>query len=75
MTLQQLRRSPWRLVGAATSWHLTSQQGARRNALVASTALMQQRAERLEVEHFLGDLGLRHAAPARPAAARRNRTA
>ena len=57
-TFQQLQRTPWRLVNAAASWHVTSHQHARRNALVASTALTRRRRELLDVEEFLA----RHAA-------------
>jgi hypothetical protein len=53
MTLQQIQRTPWRLVSAAAQWHLTSQQQSRRNALVASTALTERRRELLDVEEFL----------------------
>lgn len=53
MTLHQIQRTPWRLVSAAATWHVTSQQQARRNALVASTALTQRRRELIEVEEFL----------------------
>ncbi|MGZ4493471.1 MAG: hypothetical protein ACXV4A_06180 [Actinomycetes bacterium] len=42
-----------RLLRAAGTWHVTSVEVARRNALVASTALAQTRAERREVEEFL----------------------
>jgi hypothetical protein len=42
-----------RLLAAAMTWHVTSQHRARRNALVASTALTQQRRERDDVERFL----------------------
>ena len=52
-TIQQLQRTPWRLVTAAATWHVTSQQQARRNARVASTALTQRRRELLDVEDFL----------------------
>ncbi|MEO5708682.1 MAG: hypothetical protein ABIQ59_02515 [Nocardioidaceae bacterium] len=62
-TLQQLQRTPWRLVAAATQWHVTSQQHARRNALVASTALMQRRRELTDVEEFLAEHAARAAAP------------
>jgi len=44
--------TPWRMFTAAASWHLTSQQQARRNALMSTTALAQQRRERLDVEEF-----------------------
>ena len=53
MSLQQMQRTPWRLVRTAAQWHLTSQQQSRRNALVASTALTERRRERLEVEEVL----------------------
>jgi hypothetical protein len=36
---------------------VSSQQTARRNAMIASTALTQRRAERIEVEEFLATLG------------------
>jgi len=55
MSLQQMQRTPWRLVSAAAQWHLTSQQQSRRNALVASTALTERRRELLDVEEFLAD--------------------
>ena len=53
MSLQQMQRTPWRLVRAAAQWHLTSQQQSCRNALVASSALTERRRELLEVEEFL----------------------
>ena len=52
MTIHDLRR-PWRVVRAATRWHPASQEHARRNALVASTALARCREERAGVERFL----------------------
>ena len=55
MSLQQMQRTPWRLVSAAARWHLTSQRQSRRNALVASTALTERRRELLDVEEFLAD--------------------
>lgn len=45
-------------VVAVATWPVTSQQRARRNALVASTALTARRSELREVEDFLA----RHAA-------------
>ena len=42
-----------RTVGAARRWPVESQLGARRNAMIASTALAQRRAELDEVEEFL----------------------
>jgi hypothetical protein len=53
MSIQQLPRTPWRMVSAAATWHVTSQHHARRNALIATTALTQRRRERLDVEEFL----------------------
>jgi hypothetical protein len=41
------------LVRAVLTWPVESQQGSRRNALVASTALTQRRRELDEVEEFL----------------------
>lgn len=38
-------------------WAVGSQQTARRNAMIASTALTQRRAELDEVEEFLASLG------------------
>ena len=46
-----------RVVDAARRWPVESQLHARRNALVASTALAQRRAERDEVEELLASLG------------------
>ena len=45
-----------RVVGAVARWSVESQHAARRNALVASTALAQRRAERDEVEELLAAL-------------------
>ena len=74
MTIHQLQRTPWRLVSAAANWHVTSQQQARRNALVASTALTARRREQREVDDFLAELDTRRETrtlPAARAAARR----
>jgi hypothetical protein len=35
------------------SWPVTSQQGSRRNAMLAATEIRQRRREQLEVEEFL----------------------
>jgi hypothetical protein len=48
-----MRVSPAQLLELATQWPVRSQQRARRNALVASTALAERRRERLEVEEYL----------------------
>jgi len=56
MPLQQnplLQPTPWRLLRAVVDWPLASQHTARRNALVASTALTQRRRELRDVEQFL----------------------
>ncbi|MBB6626671.1 hypothetical protein H5V45_04975 [Nocardioides sp. KIGAM211] len=45
------------LVHAVTRWPVESQQRARRNAMIASTALAQRRAEIDDVEEFLASLG------------------
>jgi hypothetical protein len=47
VTFLRLRQAPWRV--------LSSQEHARRNALVASTALTARRLERLAVEEFLAE--------------------
>lgn len=44
---------PVRLVRSLSRWHLHSQEAARRNALVACTALAERRREVVEVEEFL----------------------
>lgn len=46
----------------AARWHVHSQEVARRNAMVASTALTQRRAELDEVEEFLAGHQRQHAA-------------
>jgi len=53
MTLHRLGQTPWRIVAAAATWHVSSQQHARRNALVASTVLTERRRELRDVEEFL----------------------
>jgi len=65
MTRHRLHRAaltPWAgswppllLLQAAVGWGETSQQQARRNALVASTALLERRRERLDVEAYLAE--------------------
>jgi hypothetical protein len=44
-------------VGAVRRWPVESQQRSRRNAMVASTALAQRRAELNDVEEFLAATG------------------
>jgi hypothetical protein len=53
MMFLQIPSPPWRLIGAAASWHVSSQHHARRNALVGSTELARRRQERLDVEEYL----------------------
>ncbi|GAB2460380.1 hypothetical protein GCM10027062_44990 [Nocardioides hungaricus] len=45
-----------RRIDAVRRWPVDSQLGARRNAMIASTALAQRRAELDEVEEFLAAL-------------------
>ena len=45
---------PWTAVRELARWHVTTQFGARRNALLACTALAEQRRERDDVENILG---------------------
>jgi len=44
---------PWTAVRDIARWHVTTQIGARRNALLACTALAQRRRERDDVENYL----------------------
>jgi hypothetical protein len=68
MTIHELQRTPWRLLHSAAGWHVTSQQQSRRNALVASTALVQRRRELAEVDEFLAHLETRREAASGQAA-------
>ena len=52
-TTHLLDRTLDRTVGAVRRWPIESQQRARRNAMIASTALAQRRAELNDVEEFL----------------------
>jgi hypothetical protein len=59
------------LVGRVRAWPVESHQGARRNAMVASSTLAARRAEREDVEEFLASLApTRHVLPV-PVAAHR----
>jgi hypothetical protein len=51
--------APVRTARALLEWPVRTQQGSRRNALVASTALAARRRERLDVEQFLETLAAR----------------
>lgn len=53
MRVRSFRQQLRSLSRGALSWPVTSQEVARRNAMLASTALTQRRVERLEVEEFL----------------------
>ena len=74
MTRHPLHRASWvpliaawpplLVLEAAAGWGQSSQLQARRNALVASTALLQRRQERIEVEAFLVDHAAGLGAPA-----------
>ena len=48
-----ITRHLMRATRLAARWHVHSQEGARRNAMVASTALTQRRIEHQEVDEFL----------------------
>jgi N-dimethylarginine dimethylaminohydrolase len=47
------RRVFWRPVRHLADWHVNTQIGSRRNALIASTAFAERRKERDEIEAFL----------------------
>ena len=54
MTMTSLiPRTPRTVLRSLVAWPVASQHAARRNALVAATALAQLRHERAEVERFL----------------------
>jgi hypothetical protein len=53
---------PWTPVRELARWHVTTQFGSRRNALLASTALAQRRKERHDVETFLSRMNPRNTA-------------
>ena len=53
------------------AWPVQSQQGARRNAMIANTALAARRAEREDVEAFLASRAPSAPAPQLPVAAQR----
>jgi hypothetical protein len=56
-------------VRAVLDWPTRSHQGARRNAMVASTLLAERRRERLDAEAFLAQHALRRASAQHPPAA------
>lgn len=53
MQIRSFRQQLRSLTRRAVSWPVASQEVARRNAMLASTALTQRRVERLDVEEFL----------------------
>jgi len=53
-----------RVADRVSAWAVESQQGARRNALVANTALAARRAERQDVEAFFAGRKQRPTLPA-----------
>ncbi len=53
------------------TWSVGSQQGARRNAMLANTALASRRAERQDVDAYLAGLRPQPSAPQLPTAVRR----
>lgn len=55
--------TPRSIARVVLGWHVGSQQRARRNALLASTALAQRSHERREVEEFLDAHARRRARP------------
>lgn len=52
--------SLWKLATTLRDWPTASQQVARRNALVASTALTQIRIEKAEIDAFVEAAAARH---------------
>ena len=66
--LVPLSMNPFSLV---LDWPTQSQQGARRNAMIATTALAARRAERDDVEDFFAALDPSQPAHQSPVAARR----
>lgn len=54
---------PSDLINAIRTWPVESQQRSRRNAMIASTALTQRRAELDDVEEFFAALGENTAQP------------
>jgi hypothetical protein len=59
MSVVHLLRQP---VDAVRRWPVESQLRARRNAMIASTALAQRRAELVEVEEYLAERAAAQAA-------------
>lgn len=51
-----LHHQLWQLTRRAAQWHVWSQEGSRRNAMVAGSVLTRRRLERDEVEAYLAAL-------------------
>lgn len=63
--------TPARLLRSTLQWPVRSQEGARRNAMAASTALAERRREVLEVEEYLDELARVQPGPTVPEVAAR----
>ena len=63
---QPLFAVPSAVLGRVRTWSVESQQGARRNAMVANTALAARRAERQDVDAYFAAPGAREPAGAAP---------
>jgi hypothetical protein len=59
------------VLGRVHAWSVDSQQGARRNAMVANTALAARRAERQDVDAYFASLRPAPSEPRLPTAAHR----
>jgi hypothetical protein len=59
------------VLGRVHAWSVESQQGARRNAMVANTALAARRAERQDVDAYFAGIRPAPPAPRLPTAVRR----
>ena len=59
------------VLGRVHAWSVDSQQGARRNAMVANTALAARRAERQDVDAYLASIRPASSKPRLPTAAHR----
>ena len=59
------------VLGRVRAWSVESQQGARRNAMVANTAMAARRAERQDVDAYFAGLRPKPRAPHLPTAIHR----
>ena len=59
------------VLGRVRAWSVESQQGARRNAMVANTAMAARRAERQDVDAYFAGLRPKPQAPRLPTAVHR----